>query len=321
MNKQLMLKSVDGDAKILKFLQMLENKDNIGEAPKPTMLRISTRSAISKFSSKVDLFKVFIMLSKNILNNIVLGKNPKYLIKCICMSNYKLITIKGHKKWKHNNITVENIDKILEDLKENTRGHFYNQCSIIIKPDQDRRPINIKLFTNGSISMTGCLFNEDGSDAVKILLDELSGYRGVFVDDEVEVVKYAITMINSDFKLKFKVNRYELHDRLVNLGLLSNYDSENYPGVKISYFWNYYDGKRNKGMCSCTKKCIGKGDGTGNGKCKRVTVSIFASGSVIITGANSEKQIIDVYKQINKYIKSMYKDIIQLSITDFMGNK
>ena len=321
MNKQLMLNTELDDKKIIKFLQMLENRDNIGPAPKPTMLRISTRSAISKFSSKVDLFKVFIILSKSILNNIVLKKNPNYLIKCICMSNYKLITIKDHKKWKQNNITVDNIDTILDDLKKNTRGHFYNQCSIIVKPDISRRPINIKLFTNGSISMTGCLLDKDGSDAVKILLDELSGYRGVFVDDEVDIVKYAITMINSDFKLNFKVDRFELHDKLVELGLLSNYDSENYPGVKISYFWNYYNGKKNKGICHCSKKCVGKGDGTGDGKCKRVTVSIFASGSVIITGANSERQIIDVYKQINKYIKSMYKDIIQLSITDFMENK
>ena len=65
------------------------------------------------------------------------------------------------------------------------------------------------------------------------------------------------------------------------------------------------------------QKCVGKGDATGDGKCKREQPDY---GSVI-PGANSERNIIDVYKQINKYIKSMYKDIIQLSITDFMENK
>ena len=44
-------------------------------------------------------------------------------------------------------------------------------------------------------------------------------------------------MINSDFRLNFKVDRYKLHDKLVDLGLLSNYDPENYPGVKIYYFF------------------------------------------------------------------------------------
>ena len=43
-------------------------------------------------------------------------------------------------------------------------------------------------------------------------------------------------MINSDFKLLFKIDRYKLHDKLVSMGLLSNYDPENYPGVKYIIF-------------------------------------------------------------------------------------
>ena len=42
-----------------------------------------------------------------------------------------------------------------------------------IKPDQKRRPVNIKLFTNGSISLTGCLNDCDGYDAIKVLLEEI----------------------------------------------------------------------------------------------------------------------------------------------------
>lgn len=307
------------DKKIQEYLKMVDTKKNIKNRPKCSELRISTRSAISKFSSVVNLFKVFIILSKKILNNIVAKKNPDYLIRCICMSDYSLITLDKHKKKKLNNITLENIDKILEDLKKNTRGHFYNQCSITIKPDKDRRPVNVKLFTNGSISMTGCLYNRDGKDAVKILLDELMKHENVFVDEEVQIEKYAITMINSDFKLNFKIDRYKLHEKLVNIGLLSNYDPENYPGVKIYYFWNYYNEKKNKGICLCKGKCKGKGKGKGEGDCKKVTIAIFSSGSVIITGANNEQQIIDVYKQINKFIKLFYKDIIKFSIMDFMG--
>ena len=204
-------------------------------------------------------------------------------------------------------------------MKENSRGHFYNQCSITIKPDLERRPVNIKLFTNGSISMTGCLQDKDGKDAVKILLDELNKYedKHIFVDDEVQISDYKITMINSDFKLNFKLDRYILHEKLVNFGLLSNYDPESYPGVKIYYFWNYYNNKKNIGICKCKSKCNGKGDGTGDGKCKKVTIAIFSSGSIIITGANNEQQIIDVYKQINRFIKRIYKDIVKISIIDF----
>ena len=95
------------------------------------------------------------IISQNIINNIVLKNNPNYLIKCICMSDYSLVTLNNKKKRK-NNITIDNINEIINDLKENRRS-FYNQCSITIKPDLERRPVNIKLFTNGSISMTGCL--------------------------------------------------------------------------------------------------------------------------------------------------------------------
>ena len=167
---ELQLNNNISDTRIIDFLEMIKSKKNIKNRPKPTQLRISTRSAVSKFSSIVNLFKVFIILSKKILNNIVLKKNEDYLIKCICMSDYRLITLKKHKKKKTSNITLDNIETILDDLKKNTRGHFYNQCSVTIKPDKDRRPVNIKLFTNGSISMTGCLYNEDGIDAVNVLL-------------------------------------------------------------------------------------------------------------------------------------------------------
>ena len=317
---ELQLKNKVTNTKIMEFLKMVEYKKDIRNLPKPTMLHISTRSAISSFSSIVNLFDIFIILSKNILKNIVLKEDEDYLIKGICMSNYRLNTLNNKKKKKPNNITLENMDTILNDLKKNTRGHFYNQCSLKIKPDKYKRPVTIKLFTNGSMSMTGCLFKNDGLEAVNVLLKELNKYSGIFVDDEVEIEKYKITMINSDFKLLFKIDRYKLHDKLVNIGLLSNYDPENYPGVKIYYFWNKYDGIRNEGICRCKKKCKGKGDGTGDGQCKKVTIAIFSSGSVIITGANNEQQIIDVYKQINKYIKLFYTDIINFSITDFINS-
>ena len=88
------------DLRVMKFLEMTKDKKNIKNMPKPTRLRISTRSAISKFSSVVNLFKVFVILSKNIINNIVLKNNPNYLIKCICMSDYSLVTLNNKKKEK-----------------------------------------------------------------------------------------------------------------------------------------------------------------------------------------------------------------------------
>ena len=52
------------------------------------------------------------------------------------------------------------------------------------------------------------------------------------------------------------------------------------------------------GKCYCKGLCTGKGDGIGDGKCKKITISVFQSGSVII-GAKTYTQIIDAYEFIS----------------------
>ena len=305
------------DEKVINFIEMLNNKKNIGKVPEPTKLRISTRSATCSLSCQVDLIKLCKIVTKNIVNNILLKKNEKFLIKGICMKNLVLVSMKKHKKFKMSNINVENYEEILSKLDNGVREHFYNQCTIIVKPDETRRPVNIKLFSNGSVSMTGCLYNEDGYDAVGVLIDELKKTPEVFFNDidNINIMGYKITMINSDYKLNFKVNRINLFNKLLDTGLFVMYDPETYPGVKIYYSWNLFNNENN-GICKCKGKCNGKGNGSGEGQCKKVTVAIFQSGSVIITGARSEIQINHVYDKINKIIKENYTDIIKYSILD-----
>ena len=59
----------------------------------------------------------------------------------------------------------------------------------------------------------------------------------------------------------------------------------------LMYYWNkdYHDYPI-KGKCYCTKKCTGKGNGEGDGNCKKVTTAVFQSGSVLITGGRSMEQ-------------------------------
>ena len=46
-----------------------------------------------------------------------------------------------------------------------------------------------------------------------------------------------------------------------------------------------------------------------NGNCKQITISIFQSGSVIITGARSMEQINSAYKFINNVFKTHFDSI------------
>ena len=53
------------------------------------------------------------------------------------------------------------------------------------------------------------------------------------------------------------------------------------------------------GKCVCKKKCIGKGDGLSMNNCKKITISTFQSGKVIVTGARSREQLNAAYNFIN----------------------
>jgi hypothetical protein len=66
----------------------------------------------------------------------------------------------------------------------------------------------------------------------------------------------------------------------------------------------------------CHKPCDGKGNGKGDGDCKKITIAAFQSGSVIITGAKNMRHIQDAYRFINKVITDNF-DLIQKVDTPF----
>ncbi len=78
----------------------------------------------------------------------------------------------------------EYVNKGLDLINSKKREHFYNSCTIILKPDIDRRPVNVKLFCNGQITITGGLQNKDGMDAVNILLDYLINDKNNYLNNE-----------------------------------------------------------------------------------------------------------------------------------------
>ena len=128
-------------------------------------------------------------------------------------------------------------------------------------------------------------------------------------------------MINTDFKSyiddkyenKFLIRRKILHKILIS-ELYNNkcsFEPGRYHGVKLEYFWN--SNKTNlDGICLCEKHCFGKGSGHGENNCKKITIAIFESGSVLITGGISFEQIEEAYKYITT-ILNKHKNEIQKS--------
>ena len=89
-----------------------------------------------------------------------------------------------------------------------------------------------------------------------------------------------------------------------------SYEPDIYPGVNAKYYWNTNNHKSD-GICRCTGLCDGKGNGEGDGNCKKVTIATFQSGNVIITGARKNIQTKSAYDYINNIFSKNIDDIIR----------
>lgn len=179
---------------------------------------------------------------------------------------------------------------------------FDNQVTAIVVPNHELpgHQVNVKVFKNGTVQMTGAKDMQDGCLAATVILDELSrmaesGLAVVGDTNSLRVSRLTVQLINSNFRMPFKINNQKL------LGVLLRdykhvciYEPCIYPGAKLLYYWNSASEAKD-GLCRCPAPCLGKGRGCGVGQCKKVTVPVFQSGSVMITGASSFEQLEEVY--------------------------
>ena len=343
------------DLKIINFIKMINNKEH--KIPEPSYFTISTQSAMCNINgtTNINLAKIVVHIAKNIIENVVMKKNPDYLIRGIVVDNLIIRFDESYlKKYKNpyikymgNVIDPNNDDecffmanniKILENnslkkqgrqKKKKDNDNFYNSCSIIVKGNLQTKCVNIKLFNNGKITLTGAKAEIDGYNSTCVLLNEMKKEPEIFLDienqdiiDNLKIDNYKITMINSDFNTKFKIDLLKLLSILNNneKDLFTKFNPEKYRGLIIGYYWNLNKPKQD-GKCLCKSKCNGKGNGNGDGECKKITISVFKSGSVIITGGRLVKQIEDAYSTINEIFKDNYHEINKLSILDFIDEE
>jgi len=195
---------------------------------------------------------------------------------------------------------------------------FDNQATIIISVNNNDIHYypNIKLFRNGSVQMTGIRTPEDGEKIVDIISTEIKRICKTcstqvienYKDELYEKIKpgdFSIRMINCDFALPYKIRRKKLHEILISdkYNNSCSFQPVDYPGVKLQYYWNNNNVCASNGKCLCEIQCLGKGNGIGPNQCKKVTVSAFDSGKILITGANTFIQVNSAFNYINKIIK------------------
>lgn len=188
--------------------------------------------------------------------------------------------------------------RVQESTKK--RHRFDNQATFLVRPKG--YVINTKVFKNGNVQMTGVKAHEDGVACVDAIIDAMKSLheRGVHAaasPEQLQCINYKICMINSDFRVPFKINNNTLQTYLNDVSdIISIYEPCIYPGVKILYYWNEHKPCKD-GVCRCVPHCTRK-----VGTCKKITIAVFQSGCVIITGATTIPMLNDTYSFISEWL-------------------
>ena len=200
---------------------------------------------------------------------------------------------------------------------------FFNQATIVVRrkvtevieekedaaaaaaiavPADGWKEVNIKLFANGGIQMTGVTSEAFARSALDWLYELIQTFPESPFAQKVNIYRFSVQLINTDYSINRFINQDALHKLLINeYNLFSMLEKTIYQGVNTKYFFNTTN--RRPGICSCEKICKGQGTGDGEGQCKRITMSIFRTGKIIITGARQMRQIETAYEFLNQILE------------------
>ena len=151
---------------------------------------------------------------------------------------------------------------------------FYNQVTLTYHDSYSTK--SVKVFPNGSIQVAGCC---DLFDCKRIITQLIHIFK-VFLDLKIEVPgdSFRVVMINSNFSLNYNINLMKVSDwfERYNDIFKVSFEPDRYSAVKVKFKPAH--------------------------EMKEITCSIFSTGKIIITGAETLKEIAFAYNIINQHI-------------------
>lgn len=151
---------------------------------------------------------------------------------------------------------------------------FYNQVTLTYHDTYSTK--SVKVFPNGSIQVAGCCDLFDCKRIITQLIFIFKNFLGMTNTAPVE--SFRVVMINSNFSLNYNINLMQVSDwfERYNDIFKVSFEPDRYSAVKIKF-------KPAHDM-------------------KEITCSIFSTGKIIITGAETLKEIAFGYNIINQHI-------------------
>lgn len=151
---------------------------------------------------------------------------------------------------------------------------FYNQVTLTYHDTYSTK--SVKVFPNGSIQVAGCCDLFDCKRVITQLMYIFKMFLGL--DIKVSSDAFRVVMINSNFSLNYNINLMKVADWFEEYQDIFkvSFEPDRYSAVKIKF-------KPAEDM-------------------KEITCSIFSTGKIIITGAETLKEIAFAYNIINQHI-------------------
>lgn len=221
---------------------------------------------------------------------LTLDEFRKNLPEELCPSWIKITTITMVSKFVQE-IDIKKLRHVFENLdsfqlkRSGTKGNggfmwklkpttFYNQVTLTYHDSYSTK--SVKVFPNGSIQVAGCCDLFD----CKRIITQLTYIFKTFLGTEMKIPddSFRVVMINSNFSLNYNINlmkvaqHFEKHSDIFKV----SFEPDRYSAVKIKF-------QPAQDM-------------------KEITTSIFSTGKIIITGAETLKEIAFGYNIINHHI-------------------
>ncbi len=222
----------------------------------------------------------------------------------------------GILKFEHKNMVLGASHKDIFTNRKITSKSFFNQSTLVLRRkinegtvEEGWKEVNVKLFANGGIQMTGVTSEAFAREAIEWLLTLIKSLPESPFADNASIDRFSVQLINTDYALNKFINQDALHKLLINeYNLFSMLEKTIYQGVNTKFFYNSKNPET--GICQCENICKGQGTGDGEGECKRITMSIFRTGRIIITGARELNQIEAAYSFLNKVFDKHHKTVL-----------
>ena len=189
--------------------------------------------------------------------------------------------------------------------KGKTDFSFFNQITVVIRvfqgpvKDWDEEPkINLKLFKNGSIQMSGCKSLEYVNIVLNKLLVRIKQIKAKIEDNKIQEIKfvenntdlaitsYKIDMINSNYKVNMQIDRTKLYNLLLKKKIKASFE----PCIRACVIIKYTPLENNDEE-------------------KEISIFVFQKGNIIITGARTKNHILSASKYINNILLTHHNEI------------